>query len=128
MLVNLIRFVIIYYKSTHDKCPLNLRNPLMPTPLTVRQRRGAAGSSFFSLPAVYPAGLWHRERGGVQDAETHLQKHPGRWISQHTSQTGCECLILSVAEQYIFMTLEECTVDRLRNRSHTVAATNVVYL
>lgn len=60
----------------------------------VRQRWGAASSSFFSLFAVHPAGLRNWERGGVQDAETDLQKHPGRWISQHTSQTGCECLLL----------------------------------
>lgn len=55
-----------------------------------RQGWGAASSSLFSLPAVYPAGFWHWERGGFQDPETYLQKHFGWWISQHTSQTGSE--------------------------------------
>lgn len=104
----------------HDKFPL------MSTPLPVRQRRGAASSSFFSMPAVYPAGLGHRERGSVQDPETNIQKHPGRWVSQHTSQTGCEYLIFVRGKAV--MSLEECIVDKLQNSSHTVLVAVWIFL
>lgn len=91
----LVRFVWKFLNvQIYFKFSLDLREKLTATPLTIRQRWGAASGSFFSLPAVYPAGLGHRERGGAQNLETHLQKHPGRWISQHTSQTGCEYLVL----------------------------------
>ena len=51
-----------------------------------------------------------RERGGAENPETSLQKHPGRRISQHTSPTGCEYMA------YIVMmsadTFEKCMLDR----------------